>query len=107
MIKKSGMEDDMATQLLLSKQLKELVDDDSIGASVGLVDDNNVYEWSIIFEGPSDTLYEGGFFKATLKFPSDFPNSPPEMQFVTPMWHPNIYEDGKVCISILHSPGTD
>ena len=23
------------------------------------------------------------------------------------MWHPNIYEDGKVCISILHPPGTD
>lgn len=23
------------------------------------------------------------------------------------MWHPNIYSDGKVCISILHSPGND
>ena len=23
------------------------------------------------------------------------------------MWHPNIYSDGKVCISILHPPGTD
>ena len=23
------------------------------------------------------------------------------------MWHPNIYSDGKVCISILHAPGTD
>jgi len=23
------------------------------------------------------------------------------------MWHPNIYPDGKVCISILHAPGTD
>ena len=23
------------------------------------------------------------------------------------MWHPNIYPDGKVCISILHPPGTD
>jgi hypothetical protein len=32
---------------------------------------------------------EGGFFKAELKFPEDFPNSPPEMKFVTPMWHPN------------------
>jgi hypothetical protein len=24
-----------------------------------------------------------------------------------PMWHPNVYEDGVVCISILHAPGTD
>jgi ubiquitin-conjugating enzyme E2 G1 len=23
------------------------------------------------------------------------------------MWHPNVYEDGKVCISILHPPGED
>lgn len=29
------------------------------------------------------------------------------MKFLTPMWHPNVYEDGRVCISILHAPGTD
>jgi ubiquitin-protein ligase len=32
---------------------------------------------------------EGGFFKAEIKFPDDFPNSPPEMRFVSEMWHPN------------------
>jgi ubiquitin-conjugating enzyme E2 G1 len=30
--------------------------------------------------GPAGTLYEGGMFKATLKFPDDFPNSPPEVR---------------------------
>ncbi len=29
------------------------------------------------------------------------------MRFLTEMWHPNIYLDGRVCISILHSPGND
>jgi ubiquitin-conjugating enzyme E2 G1 len=29
------------------------------------------------------------------------------MTFETEMWHPNVYPDGKVCISILHAPGTD
>ncbi len=57
--------------------------------------------------GPSETPYEGGFFKAQLDFPSDFPNMPPIMRFISTMWHPNIYEDGKVCISILHPPGED
>jgi len=42
-----------------------------------------------------------------MKFPQDYPNNPPEMQFKTKMWHPNIYDDGKVCISILHAPGVD
>ena len=39
--------------------------------------------------GPSDTPYEGGFFPAKLEFPSDFPNSPPVMTFIGPIWHPN------------------
>jgi hypothetical protein len=38
---------------------------------------------------PPPRRSEGGFFKAELKFPDDFPNSPPVMRFTTPMWHPN------------------
>merc|ERR1740130_993908 len=51
--------------------------------------------------------YEGGMFKARLDFPDDFPNQPPVLTFVTPIFHPNVYADGTVCISILHPPGTD
>ncbi|KAL3897605.1 MAG: hypothetical protein SGARI_006880 [Bacillariaceae sp.] len=29
------------------------------------------------------------------------------MTFTSEMWHPNVYEDGRVCISILHPPGED
>jgi ubiquitin-conjugating enzyme E2 G1 len=32
---------------------------------------------------------EGGFFKARLSFPPEFPLLPPKMRFITPMWHPN------------------
>ncbi|CAK5270975.1 unnamed protein product [Mycena citricolor] len=76
-------------------------------SSSGLVDDDNLYEWDILIIGPRDTLYEGGFFKARLSFPPEFPLLPPKMRFITPMWHPNIYADGGVCISILHAPGED
>jgi ubiquitin-conjugating enzyme E2 G1 len=50
----------------------------------------------------------GANFRATLSFPQNYPLEPPVMQFrdVIP-FHPNIYSDGKVCISILHSPGED
>ena len=64
---------------------------------------------------------EGGFFKAILSFPEDYPLMPPKMKFVTPIWHPNgknlplsaaliattVYKNGEVCISILHPPGED
>lgn len=42
-----------------------------------------------------------------MSFPQDYPNKPPTVKFVSDMWHPNVYPDGKVCISILHSPGDD
>jgi ubiquitin-conjugating enzyme E2 G1 len=59
------------------------------GVSVGLGEDENIFKWELMIVGPPDTLYEGGFFAATLDFPQDFPNSPPVMTFTTPMWHPN------------------
>lgn len=32
---------------------------------------------------------------------------PPRMVFLNKMWHPNIFPDGRVCISILHPPQID
>jgi len=94
-------------KLLLARQLKEL-QKNSDGFSVGLVDDSNLYEWQCIVEGPNDTPYQGGYFQATLSFPPEFPSKPPLMRFTTPgFWHPNVYKDGKVCISILHEAKED
>uniref|UniRef100_A0AC11ECK2 Ubiquitin conjugating enzyme E2 G2 n=1 Tax=Ovis aries TaxID=9940 RepID=A0AC11ECK2_SHEEP len=57
--------------------------------------------------GPEDTCFEFGVFPAILSFPLDYPLSPPKMRFTCEMFHPNIYPDGRVCISILHAPGDD
>ncbi|GER26257.1 ubiquitin-conjugating enzyme E2 [Striga asiatica] len=77
------------------------------GFSAGLLDESNLFEWSVTIIGPPDTLYEGGFFNAIMTFPSNYPNSPPTVRFTSEIWHPNVYSDGKVCISILHPPGDD
>ncbi|CZT62536.1 ubiquitin-conjugating enzyme E2 [Plasmodium falciparum NF54] len=74
---------------LLKKQFIELTRDHNAGFSVGLVDESNFFEWNVCFEGPKNTLYEGGIYNATLSFPSDFPNHPPQMKFTQEMWHPN------------------
>ncbi|OAY68498.1 Ubiquitin-conjugating enzyme E2 7 [Ananas comosus] len=42
-----------------------------------------------------------------MSFPKNYPNSPPTVRFTSEMWHPNVYPDGRVCISILHAPGED
>ncbi len=65
------------SQALLKKQFRDINKASDLGLSVGLLDDNDFYNWSIVIFGPSETMYEGGFFKALLSFPLDYPNSPP------------------------------
>ncbi|CAD5220972.1 unnamed protein product [Bursaphelenchus xylophilus] len=93
--------------LLLRKQLADLCRSPVDGFSAGLVDDDNIYKWEVLIIGPPDTLYEGGFFKAHLEFPKDYPVRPPKMKFISDIFHPNIDSKGGVCISILHEPGDD
>jgi len=87
------MGDSKRAALLLKKQLKELQKNPVEWFSAGLIDDN-ILEWQIMIVGPQDTLYEGGFFNCTLKFPPDYPLLPPAMAFQTDIWHPNVYADG-------------
>ncbi|MCJ1361458.1 hypothetical protein MMC16_000558 [Acarospora aff. strigata] len=69
---------------------------------------DNVFDWNValIVLNP-DSLYYGGYFKARLSFSKNYPYSPPDFKFLRPVYHPNIYKDGKLCISILHAPGDD
>jgi len=91
---------------LLAKQLAEFEDEPVEGFCVR-ADEKNILKWDVWIEGPKDTYYAGGIFKARLEFPTDFPLNPPTLTFVSDFWHPNVYKDGKVCISILHPPGPD
>ena len=72
------------------------------------LDNDNVYHWNLglIVVNP-DSLYYGGYFKAQMTFPKDYPYKPPDFRFTKPLWHPNVYPDGRLCISILHAPGED
>eukprot|EP00471_Norrisiella_sphaerica_P003856 CAMPEP_0184480406 /NCGR_PEP_ID=MMETSP0113_2-20130426/1919_1 /TAXON_ID=91329 /ORGANISM="Norrisiella sphaerica, Strain BC52" /LENGTH=170 /DNA_ID=CAMNT_0026858871 /DNA_START=98 /DNA_END=610 /DNA_ORIENTATION=+ len=102
------MTDSKYSSILLRNQLKDLLKNPIDGFSVGLVDDSDIYKWNVMIEGPADTPFEGGFFPALLEFPTDYPSKPPKMKFTTKgFWHPNVYTDGRVCISILHEAKED
>jgi ubiquitin-conjugating enzyme E2 D/E len=43
-----------------------------------------------------------------MNFPKDYPWSPPSVQFITKVYHPNIdYTTGEICISLLDKDNTD
>lgn len=62
----------------------------------------NYLFWDVLIICPSDTIFEGAQLKCTIEFPKEYPNRPPIFKFIDNLFHPNIYPDGKVCISILH-----
>lgn len=58
--------------------------------------------FTILFEHLiSQTPWEGGLYKLRMIFKDDYPSSPPKCKFEPPLFHPNVYPSGTVCLSLL------
>ena len=76
----------------------------NIGASAGPQKKTDIYKWNVVIKGPNDSCYENGLFKLLLIFPKNYPNDPPDIKFVTKIYHPNIsMNDGTICVSSTSS----
>ncbi|KAH6567088.1 hypothetical protein BASA50_011258 [Batrachochytrium salamandrivorans] len=62
----------------------------------------NLMLWEVGIPGKTGTPWEGGVFKLKVIFPEDYPQKPPKCQFVPPLFHPNVYPSGTVCLSIVN-----
>lgn len=51
-----------------------------------------------------DTPYEGGIFRLEIKIPPRYPFEPPQVQFVTQIYHPNVDTAGRICLDVLKAP---
>ncbi|KAK1933063.1 ubiquitin-conjugating enzyme family protein [Babesia divergens] len=63
--------------------------------------EGDIFNWQAAVLGPSDTEWDGGIFTLSLKFPHDYPHKPPVVRFTTRVFHPNVYQDGSICLDIL------
>uniref|UniRef100_A0A8D8V1I0 Dual E2 ubiquitin-conjugating enzyme/E3 ubiquitin-protein ligase BIRC6 n=1 Tax=Cacopsylla melanoneura TaxID=428564 RepID=A0A8D8V1I0_9HEMI len=62
----------------------------------------------VLITGPSDTPYANGCFEFDVYFPPEYPSAPMQINLCTTGRHsvrfnPNLYNDGKVCLSILNT----
>eukprot|EP00164_Ancoracysta_twista_P002295 GFYU01003036.1.p1 GENE.GFYU01003036.1~~GFYU01003036.1.p1 ORF type:complete len:160 (+),score=27.03 GFYU01003036.1:112-591(+) len=62
----------------------------------------NLMLWNCGIPGKSGTIWEGGVYKLNLEFTEDYPSKPPKCRFTPPLFHPNVYPSGTVCLSILN-----
>jgi ubiquitin-protein ligase len=63
-----------------------------------------------IIKAPYDSVYRHTFLRLDFKIPDDYPHSPPEVTLVnhdSVRIHPNMYEDGKCCSTILNTWPSD
>jgi len=95
----------------IAKDLMEIQNDPIEGAFV-CHDDGDISRVDVLVMGPHDTPYEGGFFWFYVSFPKSYPYEPPKVKMMNTTgvedgksiyirFNPNIYCDGKVCLSIL------
>ena len=62
---------------------------------------DNLFNWVATITGAKGTVYEGLMYKLTLSFPGRYPYIPPVVKFQTQIYHPNVDEQGNICLDIL------
>jgi ubiquitin-protein ligase len=86
-----------------AKELQTTLYKDS-GIFYAMEDSNVLFGRACIF-GPKDTPYEDCPMLYNFEIPPSFPFDPPKVLFITTdgqtRFHPNMYKEGKVCLSIL------
>ena len=72
--------------------------------------EENILEGHALIIGPENTPYAYGYYLFRFIFPATYPYDPPRLVYLTndgiTRFNPNLYRNGKVCISLLNTwPG--
>lgn len=93
-------------QLITEQNKKSLLENDYLVS----FDEVNMNKVQAIIKCPYDSVYRHKFVRLNFDLPEDYPHSPPKVTFVNydgVRIHPNMYEDGKCCSTILNTWPSD
>ena len=104
----------------IMNEIKELEESKEILKQSGIYfnyNEDNIDKIYVLFIGPVDTPYENGYYFFELTYPENYPMTPPVMKYNTQgylpnikkndnikiRFNPNLYTNGKVCLSMLNT----
>lgn len=90
----------------LQKEIQDILKDAHSGITIttpsGDTDFKDLTRFRGHFRGPPDTPYEGGKYEVDIRITNEYPFKPPEMRFLTRIWHPNVSsQTGAICLDTL------
>tara|TARA_Y100000817_G_scaffold165888_1_gene129693 strand:+ start:1047 stop:1778 length:732 start_codon:yes stop_codon:yes gene_type:complete len=99
---------DKSTIKRLAKDVKELLKHPLHDHGIYYVHNNdNILKGQALFIGPEDTPYTNGYYLFEFEFPPTYPQMPPKVIYCTndgvTRFNPNLYRNGKVCLSMLNT----
>lgn len=69
-------------------------------------DPSTLYHF-FLFITPDEGYWLGGRFKFEIEVPEEYNIVPPKAVCLTKIWHPNITENGEICLSLLRQNSYD
>ncbi|VEN43977.1 unnamed protein product [Callosobruchus maculatus] len=86
----------------ISKELSKMQNNPPQGICIFAKDDKLMLESKI--KGPEGSPYESGVFTLEIQIPERYPFAPPSIRFVNRVYHPNVDDNGRICLDLLKMP---
>ncbi|KAG9958081.1 hypothetical protein KCU61_g8605, partial [Aureobasidium melanogenum] len=80
----------------IASELANLHRDPTETGLVAQISPDDTLHWVAYITGPQGSPYAQGVFDISITFEENYPRGPPQITFITPLFHPNVSDKGVI-----------